>query len=302
MTVAFLGVGLMGRPMILNLARAGFTLLIWNRTRAKAESLRDVCPNPERVQVAATPAEAIAGAQVVITMLENGPVVREVAFSDEALRAWQPGTLFIDMSSIPPSMAREHAAWLVERACLALDAPVSGGTVGAEAATLSIMVGGAAVAFEQALPLLSVLGQPRRMGEAGTGQVAKLANQAIVGITIGAVAEALLLARAAGADPVAVREALLGGFAASRILELHGQRMIERRFQPGARARVQLKDLDMIRAAAADAGLSLPLVNQTGDLYRTMVEAGLGFDQLDHSALLLEIERRNACLQPIADV
>ncbi len=282
--IAFIGLGLMGRPMVENLLAAGQHLVLWNRSRDKLSAFA------HRARLAENPLQAIAQADIVISMLEDGPVVRQVLFAAEVVSAFRPGTLYIDMSSIPPAMAREHAQTLRERGCEALDAPVSGGTVGAAAGTLSIMVGGTPQAFERARPIFAPLGTARYMGEAGTGQVAKLANQAIVGITIGAVAEALLLASRAGADPAAVRDALLGGFAASRILELHGQRMIEQRFDPGARATVQLKDMGMIVAEAESCGLKLPLAEQTLALYREMVERGMG--GLDHSGLFKLIESR----------
>ncbi|MBK8971764.1 MAG: NAD(P)-dependent oxidoreductase [Hahellaceae bacterium] len=285
MKIAFIGVGLMGRPMVENLLAAGHSLILWNRTATKAQSFA------ARAVIAANVAEAIAQADVVITMLENGPIVRAVVFNEDSLAAFRPGTLFIDMSSIPPAMAREHAQWLDARGCYALDAPVSGGTIGAAQATLSIMVGGAQEAYARAQSLFSALGTARYMGEAGTGQVAKLANQAIVGITIGAVSEALLLAEKAGADPRAVREALLGGFAASRILELHGQRMIDRQFSPGARATVQLKDMGMIVGEAEQVGLNMPLAELTKTLYHDMVEGGFG--DLDHSGLFVWLEKRS---------
>jgi 3-hydroxyisobutyrate dehydrogenase-like beta-hydroxyacid dehydrogenase len=286
MRIAFVGLGLMGQPMVENLLTAGMALLVWNRSPEKAARFKG------RAEIVTTLSEAIEAADVVISMLESGPVVHDVIFSETSLQSFKPHTLFIDMSSIPPAMAREHAALLAERSCDALDAPVSGGTIGAANASLSIMAGGSKAAFERALPVLSALGKARYMGAAGAGQVAKLANQAIVGITIGAVSEALLLAMRAGADPVAVREALLGGFAASRVLELHGQRMIDRSFAPGARSTVQLKDMGMILAEADAAGLSLPLAAQTRQLYQDLVDGGLG--GLDHSALFLQLEALNS--------
>lgn len=285
MKIAFIGIGLMGKPMVENLLAAGHSLILWNRTEEKARAFAG------QAHIAATVIDAIAQSDVVISMLENGPIVRALVFSEGSLAAFRPGTLFIDMSSIPPGMAREHAQWLEARHCMALDAPVSGGTVGAAQATLSIMVGGMREAFDRAASVFAALGTARYMGPAGTGQVAKLANQAIVGVTIGAVSEALLLAEKAGADPRAVREALLGGFAASRILELHGQRMIERQFAPGARATVQLKDMGMIVGEAEQVGLNLPLAELTRTLYQDMVAGGFG--DLDHSGLFVWLEKLN---------
>jgi 2-hydroxy-3-oxopropionate reductase len=284
--IAFLGIGLMGAPMAERLAAAGRDLVLWNRTRAKAEAIAGA-------RVAATPAEAAAQADVLITMLENGPVVEAVLFGQHgAAAALNRGALVIDMSSSPPPLARDHAQRFAARGIGYLDAPVSGGVVGAHAGTLAIMAGGSAADFARAKPILDPLGRPNRVGPAGSGQLAKCCNQAIVAITIGAVAEALLLAAASGADPAAVREALLGGFADSRILQLHGKRMIERDFLPGGRVRVQLKDQDTILAAAKAAQLQLPLSECVTALYRDLVNEG-GSD-LDQNALLLQLERINA--------
>jgi 2-hydroxy-3-oxopropionate reductase len=283
--IAFLGIGLMGAPMAERLAAAGRDLVLWNRTRAKAEAIAGA-------RVAATPAEAAAQADVLITMLENGPVVEAVLFGQHgAAAALNRGALVIDMSSSPPPLARDHAQRFAARGIGYLDAPVSGGVVGAHAGTLAIMAGGSAADFARAKPILDPLGRPNRVGPAGSGQLAKCCNQAIVAITIGAVAEALLLAAASGADPAAVREALLGGFADSRILQLHGKRMIERDFMPGGNASVQLKDQDTILAAAKDAKLRLPLSECVTALYRDLVKHG--GSEFDQNALLLELERIN---------
>lgn len=286
--IAFLGIGLMGGPMAKNLLSAGLSLIAWNRTRAKAEALA-----PSGAKIAANAAEAMAGADLVITMLETGPVVDAVLFGPESAAATlRAGALVIDMSSIPPATAREHAARLKARGIGYLDAPVSGGTVGAKQATLAIMVGGAPEDFARAKPIFDKMGRPTLVGPVGSGQLAKLCNQAIVAITIGAVSEALLLAAAGGADPAAVREALMGGFADSRILNVHGKRMLERDFVPGGRATVQVKDLDTILAAAKEAKVALPLSRRVTELFKDLLAHGGG--AYDHSALLLEIERINA--------
>ena len=244
--IAFLGIGLMGKPMAERLMAAGHTLTLWNRTRAKAEAIAQ-----KNSAVAGTPAEAAANADVLITMLETGPVVDSVLFGPEgAAAALKPGALVIDMSSSPPPLARDHAVRFKARGIGYLDAPVSGGVVGATAGSLAIMAGGQPADFARAKPIFASLGRATLVGPAGSGQLAKCCNQAIVAITIGAVSEALLLAAASGADPAAVREALMGGFADSRILQHHGARMIARDFRPGGRARVQLKDQDTILAAA----------------------------------------------------
>jgi len=284
--VAFLGIGLMGAPMAERLVGAGRDIVLWNRTRSKAEAIAGA-------RVAATPAGAAQDADVLITMLETGPVVDAVFFGpDGAAAPLRRGALVIDMSSSPPPLARDHAQRFAVRGIGYLDAPVSGGVVGARAGTLAIMAGGSAADFARAKPIFEVLGHPTLVGPPGSGQLAKCCNQAIVAITIGAVAEALLLAAASGADPAAVREALLGGFADSRILQLHGKRMIERDFLPGGRARVQLKDQDTILAAAKAAKLQLPLSECVTALYRDLVKQG--GSELDQNALLLQLERINA--------
>ncbi|UDL04752.1 NAD(P)-dependent oxidoreductase [Marinobacter sp. CA1] len=284
-TVAFLGIGLMGAPMTRNLLAAGFAMRLWNRTVSKCE------PFAEAAHIAATPAEAVAGADVVVTMLENGDVVEAVLLAPDVLAALAPGALVIDMSSIAPAQARDHGARLQERGIRYLDAPVSGGTRGAEAGELSIMAGGEAAVLAEASAVLSALGSVTHIGPVGAGQLAKLANQAIVGITIGAVSEALLLAAGGGADPAAVRQALLGGFAHSRILDQHGLRMIERDFEPGAPARIQLKDLRMILDEARAQGLTLPLAQQVHNSYQSLLANG--HSEVDHSGLLLELEHLN---------
>ncbi len=283
--IAFLGIGLMGAPMACNLLAAGFPMTLWNRTTSKCE------PYADRATIADCPAEAVASADVVLTMLENGDVVEDVLVRQGVIDALRPGTLVIDMSSVQPSLARRHGELVAARQGRYLDAPVSGGTRGAEAATLSIMAGGAEADVAEAQPVLSALGSVTRIGPVGAGQLAKLANQAIVGITIGAVSEALLLAAKGGADPVAVRQALLGGFAGSKILEQHGQRMIERDFAPGAPARIQLKDLRMILDEARAEGLTLPLTQQVHHEYLSLLANG--HSEVDHSGLLLELEHLN---------
>jgi 2-hydroxy-3-oxopropionate reductase len=283
--IAFIGVGLMGGPMVSNLLEAGFGLTLWNRTRKKADVFAG------RATIAASVQEALSEADVVISMLENGPVVDAVLYQSQALKQLSPGTTLIDMSSISPKMARHHAAQCQALGLFYLDAPVSGGTIGAAQKTLSIMVGGLKADFDRMKPVFGALGKATYIGPSGAGQLAKLANQAIVGITIGAVSEALLLAAKAGADPVAVREALMGGFAASRILELHGQRMIDRNFMPGATARVQLKDLDTILEEAKANHLQLPLSQRVFEEYQALVAAG--HENVDHSGLLLYLESLN---------
>ncbi|AOY89623.1 2-hydroxy-3-oxopropionate reductase [Marinobacter salinus] len=286
--IAFLGIGLMGAPMTRNLLSAGFPMTLWNRTTSKCS------PFAGEATIADSPADAVRDADVVIAMLENSEVVEQVLVGQGVLDDVQPGALMIDMSSVQPSVARRHAGLLAGKGAGYVDAPVSGGTVGAEEARLSIMAGGSEDDVARAGPVFDVLGNCTRIGPVGAGQLAKLANQAIVGITIGAVSEALLLAARGGADPAAVREALMGGFAGSRILELHGQRMIDRDFAPGAPARIQLKDMRMILDEARTEGLTLPLAQQTHNAYLSLVANG--HSDVDHSGLLLELEHLNGSL------
>lgn len=283
-TIALLGTGIMGAPMTRNLAAAGFTLRVWNRTNAKAEALSDVAT------IHPTAADAIKGTDAVITMLENGAVVTEVLFG--ALSAASTGTLFIDMSSIEPSVARDHANALESHGMRYLDAPVSGGEKGAIDATLAIMAGGNASDFADAGPVFAAMGRATHVGIHGAGQVAKLANQVIVGITIGAVSEALLLAQEGGCDPAAVREALMGGFATSKILDLHGQRMLDRNWVPGGPVAIQLKDLNNALNAAAQCNLKLPLTELARKAFADLA-ADPDMARNDHSAYLRWLEIQN---------
>lgn len=286
--IAFLGIGLMGSRMARNLLAAGHPLTAWNRDKSKADSLI-----AQGAIVADSAAAAVRDAGTVITMLANGPAVDSVLFGPGGAAAKiAAGALVIDTSSAPPDLARTHAKVFAARGIDYLDAPVSGGTIGAEQATLAIMVGGTPATFERAAPIFATLGRATLVGPAGAGQLAKLANQAIVAVTIGAVAEALLLAAAGGADPAAVRQAILGGFADSRVLELHGNRMILRDFIPGGPADHQVKDCATIVATAKAAGLTLPFAETALALFRDLVAHGGA--RYDHSALVLELERRNA--------
>jgi 2-hydroxy-3-oxopropionate reductase len=268
-----------------HLAAAGYELVVWNRTREKAEPLA-----ASGARVADNPAEAARDAGVVIAMLADGPTVNHVLFGTGVAETLVPESVVIDMSSIPPAAAREHAQLLAERGVAHLDAPVSGGTVGAAEATLAIMAGGERDAFERARPLLETMGRPTYVGPPGSGQLAKCVNQLVVAVTIGAVAEGLLLAESGGADPAAVREAILGGFAESRILREHGARMLARNFVPGGFSRLQLKDLDTILDVAEQAVVELPFASLARELFADLVDHGDG--ELDHSALYLELERQ----------
>jgi 2-hydroxy-3-oxopropionate reductase len=284
--IAFLGIGLMGVRQARRLLEAGHGLTAWNRSREKADALA-----PLGARVAESAAEAVRNAAVVVLMLENGQVVEDVLFGQGVAEALPAGSIVVDMSSIKPSEAQDHAGRLAARGVHHIDAPVSGGTVGAEQGTLAIMAGGDPEIFAKVELILKVMGRPVHVGPHGAGQLAKLANQIIVGVTIGAVAEALLLAQRGGADPAKVREALRGGFAESRVLDLHGQRMVERDFVTKGRSVTHLKDLDNALDAADRLDLAaLPYTAATADLFRGLIQnAG----DLDHSGLLVELERRN---------
>lgn len=226
--LALLGTGLMGAPMARNLLRAGHDVRVWNRTREKAEALA-----ADGAVVCDSPADAVAGARGVITMLSDGPTVATLVEDEAVTAALSDGAVWIDMSSAKPEEARAQAAHLAGFGVQHLDAPVSGGTRGAEAGSLAIMVGGQTSIFDQMEGVLSAMGRPVHVGPSGAGQLSKLANQGIVAVTIAAVAEAMLLLQKGGADPAAVRRALKGGFADSTILQQHGERMTTGDFTPG---------------------------------------------------------------------
>jgi 3-hydroxyisobutyrate dehydrogenase-like beta-hydroxyacid dehydrogenase len=287
MQIAVLGTGAMGFPIARRLCEAGHAVHAWNRSRDKADPL-----SAFGATVHAQAADAVRGADIVVCMLENGPVIDDVLFRRGTADAMQRGTLFIDMASIQPREARDHAARLAERGVSQLDAPVSGGTVGAENGTLAIMVGGKAADFARAAPVFAALGRATHVGPSGAGELAKLANQMIVGITIGAIAEALLLCAKGGADMAKVRTAITGGFADSRILQLHGQRMVERDFTPRAKISVQLKDMRNAVATAEEIGFDAPITALFERLYSEAGEQH-GLADLDHSALFVELASRN---------
>ncbi|MEN9780685.1 MAG: hypothetical protein RL014_1833 [Pseudomonadota bacterium] len=287
MKIAVLGIGFMGFPMSRRLCEAGHEVHVWNRSRDKAERV-----SAFGATVHDTPAAAAAAADIVVSMLENGAVVGQVLFDQGTAQAMKRGSLVIDMASIKPREAREHAQRLQALGIAHLDAPVSGGTVGAEAGTLAIMAGGDAEDFARAAEVFKVFGRATHVGPHGAGQLAKLANQMIVGITIGAVAESLLLCEKGGADPAKVREAISGGFADSRILQVHGQRMVDRDFAPRARMTVQLKDMRNALATADELGFQAPITAAFEALYASGIEHGLS--DRDHSGLFVELARRNA--------
>lgn len=284
-TIGFIGLGMMGRPMARNLHRAGARVIVHNRSRPAMAELAG-----EGMETAASPRETAANADIVITMLTDTPAVELViAGPNGIVEGVKPGSLVIDMSTTKVPVTRALAERLRAEGAGFIDAPVSGGTIGAEAGSLIIMAGGECADMARAAALFDVLGgRVTHVGGVGAGQVAKAANQVIVGLNIGAVAEALTLARHAGVDPGRVRDALAGGFADSRVLEVHGARMVEGALEPGARATVQRKDMDQALELAAELGIELPATALSRDLYDRLIDAGHG--DLDHAALIKAID------------
>ena len=276
----------MGLPMCRRLLKRGFELTVWNRSAEKAEGLKN-----EGANRAVSPAEAVKEVDVIITMLSDGTAVEEVFFEGGMAEAVREGVTHIDMSSIGADEAIDHAKRHVQGGVHYLDAPVSGGTKGAAAGELAIMVGGDPETFSEMIPVFNAMGHATHVGPNGCGQLAKLANQVIVAITIGAVSEAFILAGGGGADRAQVREALQGGFASSRILNEHGQRMVERNFEPGGPSKFQLKDLRNALTAAERLGLDLPITQLLHNLFEAMVKSGKG--EMDHSGLLTHLEQIN---------
>jgi 2-hydroxy-3-oxopropionate reductase len=284
--VGFIGLGIMGRPMALNLKRAGFELAVHARRKASMDPLVAAGAVP-----CASPADLASRSEVIFTMVADTPDVEQVLFGPQGvIEGIREGAVLVDMSTISPSATRGFAERLLRRGCIMLDAPVSGGDLGAANGTLSIMVGGDPEAFERVRPMLAAMGRNIvHLGPSGAGQVCKACNQVVVGATIAGVAEAVLLARASGVDPARVREALLGGFAASRILEVHGQRMIEDNFAPGFKARLHQKDMRIVTEAAQELGLALPGAASIAEYLNTLVGQGLGEED---SAALYKVLRR----------
>jgi 2-hydroxy-3-oxopropionate reductase len=285
MNVGFIGLGLMGRPLAQHLAAAGHTLHLWAR---RPESLAAFAESGTRTHP--TPAEVARHADVVITMVADAPDVRAVILGPGGIaEGAQAGLVVVDMSTINPNAARETGTALAAKGVDFLDAPVSGGQVGATNATLTIMVGGKPEAFARALPLFEIMGKSITLiGGSGAGQVAKACNQILTGVGILAVAEAFNFAAKSGVDPARVREALLGGFAYSRILENHGQRMLDRNFKPGFKAWMHQKDLRIVMEEAHRLGLMLPSAAATAQLFNALVGSGMGEDDSITALKLLE--------------
>ena len=284
-TIGFIGLGIMGKPMASHLMKAGYALSVLKKNKAAANLME------EGAKGFTTPREVAANSAIVITMLPDSPDVEEIVLGkDGVIEGLKSGGLFIDMSSIAPSTAKKIYERLREKGVEALDAPVSGGQVGAEQASLSIMVGGTESAFERALPIFQLMGKNIGLiGEPGSGQMTKVCNQMIVGITIQAVAEAFTLAKKAGVNLEKMREVLLGGFAQSRILDLHGKRMIEQNFKPGFKVKLHRKDMNL----ALQAGKEFAVPMYGSSLVASHMDALLaqGHGELDHSAIALLLKQ-----------
>ncbi|MBS1868468.1 MAG: 2-hydroxy-3-oxopropionate reductase [Actinobacteria bacterium] len=287
--VGVIGLGIMGEPMARNLLRAGFPLVVWNRTPARADALV-----AEGARLVASPRTVAEQASIAITMLSDSPDVEAVYRAPDGvlagLGATRDDTVLVDMSTIAPRVARELAAEAAERGAVLLDAPVSGGDVGAREGTLSIMVGGDAAALERARPALEALGSRiTHVGGSGAGQVVKACNQIIVGLTLEALGEALVLGSKAGVEPAAIVEALGGGLAASRVLEVRGAKLLARDFAPGFKLDLHAKDLAIVLATARELGVALPGTALVAQLFQA--EQSRGHGEADNSTLVRALER-----------
>ena len=284
--LGYIGLGIMGRPVAINLLRAGYPVFIWAR---RPESLEPVAQ--EGGQFCASPREVAVESDVIFTNVSDTSDVEAVVLGSEGvIQGARPGSILVDMSTISPSATRAMAARLREKGVEMLDAPVSGGEQGAIAGSLSIMVGGSAEAFARVLPLFHVVGKNIvHCGGNGAGQVTKACNQVVIAQTMAAVGEAFVLARSSGVDPARVREALLGGFAQSRVLETHGQRMLDGNFQPGFKARLHQKDMRIVLEAAYELGIALPGAALATQYVNALVGGDLG--ELDSSAIYKIQER-----------
>ena len=284
--VGFIGIGLMGFPMAKNLLRSGYKLNVFNRSIDKANLLKEF-----GAKISESLIELVKNSEVIITMLTDDAAVDQVMGNSDFIDNLMPGTTIIDMSSVKPETAIKHAYNLKKKQINYLDSPVSGGTIGAEEASLAIMTGGDQKVFDEVESILKKMGNPTLVGPVGSGQVSKLANQIIVGLTIGAVAEAVTLCEKAGADPNKMISALTGGWADSKVLQTHGKRMISKDFSPKGKTFTQLKDMNNILECANSFNTHLPISNLVKQMYKTLVENGHGND--DHSSLYKEIERMN---------
>jgi 2-hydroxy-3-oxopropionate reductase len=283
--LGFIGLGIMGAPMASHLLAAGHELFVNTRSKVPQEFANSAAV------VCATPAEVAAKADIIMTMLPDTPDVEKVLFGENGVaHGLTKGKIVIDMSSISPIATKEFAKKINALGCEYLDAPVSGGQVGAKSATLTIMIGGKESVFQAVKPIFELMGKNITLvGDNGAGQVTKVANQIIVALNIEAVAEALLFASKAGADPARVREALMGGFASSKILEVHAERMIKRTFDPGFRIELHQKDLNLALSSAKAIGVSLPNTATAQELFNSC--SAHGGQAWDHSAMVKALEK-----------
>ena len=286
MKIGFIGTGLMGLPMATNLLKSGFNLKAFNRSINKAEPLKKF-----GAEISKTLGEAVKEKNFVITMLTDDGAVEAIMNNSDFLDNLKSGSTVIDMSSIKPTTAKKYGNIFNSKKINYLDAPVSGGTIGAEEASLAIMVGGEQNVYDNSINILKAMGNPTLVGPIGSGQVSKLANQIVVGVTIGAVAEAITLCEKAGADPVKLIKALSGGWADSKILQTHGKRMIDKDFSPKGKTSTHLKDMNNILECANSYNTQLPISNLVKEMYKALVDNGHG--NTDHSSLYNEIERIN---------
>ena len=286
MIIGFIGTGLMGLPMAKNILKSGFKLKAFNRSIEKAEPLKEF-----GAEISKTISNVVKESDFVITMLTDDSAVDAITYSSDFLDNLKSGSTVIDMSSVKPTTATKHGNSLKSKNVNYLDAPVSGGTIGAEEASLAIMVGGEQSVFDNSEKILKAMGNPTLVGPIGSGQVSKLANQIVVGVTIGAVAEAITLCEKAGADPNKLIKALSGGWADSKILQTHGKRMIDKDFSPKGKTYTHLKDMNNILECANSYNTHLPISNLVKEMYKTLVDNGHG--NTDHSSLYNEIERIN---------
>ena len=286
MKIAFIGTGLMGFPMASNLLKKKLNLKVFSRTLDKAKPLEKL-----GATISNSLAEAVTDADIIITMLTDDEAVEKVLGNEEFLDNLKTSSTVIDMSSIKPKNAIQFGKMLKEKNIHFLDAPVSGGTIGAESGNLAIMVGGDQKVFDRVYNTLNIMGNPTLVGPIGSGQVSKLANQIIVGVTIGAVAEAIILCERAGVDANKFIKALSGGFADGKILQNHGKRMIDKNFSPGGKVSTHLKDMNNILESASNFKTKLPISKLIQEMFNSLVERGNEND--DHSALYKEIENQN---------
>ena len=284
--IGFIGIGLMGLPMAKNLLKSGFKLKVFNRSINKTEPLKEF-----GAEISKTLGEAVKDNDFVITMLTDDSAVDAIMSNTDFSKNLKSGSTVIDMSSVKPTTAKKYGKSLKSKNVNYLDAPVSGGTNGAEEASLAIMVGGEQSIFDKSFDILKAMGNATLVGPIGSGQISKLANQIIVGITIGAVAEAITFCEKAGADPLKLITALSGGWADSKILQTHGKRMIDKDFSPKGKTSTHLKDMNNILESANSFNTNLPISNLVKEMYKSLVDNGHG--NTDHSSLYNEIERIN---------